>query len=129
MNNKKLALATLSIVFIMLFIHYSGLFTEEFWENPMRNTLKGLLMSFGLVLLPAGISAILFLTKRASIYVAMAAALGAELLVAGFTMVAGYPEYSKDAITAVLVALPVSLILAWVLSRDLSKSKIDIVRR
>ncbi|MCD6373006.1 MAG: hypothetical protein J7L37_05620 [Thermococcus sp.] len=113
----------------MLFAHYSGLSTGEFWEDPLKNVLKGLLMSSGLVMLPAGVSGALFLIKRTSIYVAMAAAFGAELLLAGLAMAAGYPKYSKDAIAAVLAALPVALILAWVLSRNPPEGRIDAARR
>jgi len=118
MSNKKLAISTFFIIFFMIFTHYSGISTGEFWNDPLGNVLKGLLMSFGILLLPSVI--LMGLINRTSIHTAVLAALSVEVFLAGLLIILGYPEYSKDFVKSFLVGLPIGLILSWIVAHDMS---------
>ncbi|AAL81073.1 hypothetical protein PFDSM3638_04755 [Pyrococcus furiosus DSM 3638] len=116
MKRKGLALGMVFVVFLMIFTSYAGITTGEFWNDPLRNTVKGLFMGFGLVIIPFAISAILI--GRIPLYVVLFTVAGIELLLAFITRTLGYSQYSRVFIEATAVLLPAGLIMGWVTTKS-----------
>ncbi|AEH24070.1 hypothetical protein [Pyrococcus yayanosii] len=122
MENRKLSFGMLFILFLMLFISYSGISRGTFWENPLRGTLTGLGIGLGLLLPP--LIVVLTLMNRTSLYVAVVIAAGTELLLSGILALSGYTGYARVFVEATVIGLPAGLLMAWVVAQERGDSKI-----
>ena len=121
MENRKLSFGMLFILFLMLFISYSGILRGTFWENPLRGALTGLSIGLGLLLPP--LIVVLTLMNRTSLYVAVVMAAGTELLLSGILALAGYTGYARIFVEATVIGLPAGLLMAWVVAQERGDSK------